>query len=204
MKTINTAAQSLLIRLLLMCMLENIINQTDPCSPPAQLEQPAGGYLKISFDQSGPVQHPWSSSSQEECSEVTVRFAERGISTTYLHSLPYLHIYTYTYLQSLPCQHIYTAYHIYISTHTHIYTAYHIYISTQCSEVTVRFAERGSLRMRALVSFPRSGNTWLRWGGHRSSLLPGPSVRCCSLDSLLIKCLLPCLLAQCGAHLSQN
>ena len=136
MKTINTAAQSLLIRLLLMCMPENIINQTDPCSHPAQLEQPAGGYLKISFDQSGPVQHPWSSSSQEECSEVTVRFAERGIST-YLHSLPYLHIYT----------------------------AYHIYISTQCSEVTVRFAERGSLRMRALVSFPRSGNTWLRWVG---------------------------------------
>ena len=81
MKTINTAAQSLLIRLLLMCMPENIINQTDPCSHPAQLEQPADGYLKISFDQSGPVQHPWSSSSQEECSEVTVRFPERGIST---------------------------------------------------------------------------------------------------------------------------
>ena len=100
MKTMNTAAQLLLIRLQLMCMPENIINQTDPCSHPAQLKQPDGGYLKISFDHSGPVQHPWSSSSQEECSEVTVRFAERG-----------------------------------------------------------------SLRMRALVSFPRSGNTWLRWVG---------------------------------------
>ena len=124
MKTINTAAQSLLIRLLLMCMPENIINQTDPCSHPAQLEQPADGYLKISFDQSGPVQHPWSSSSQEECGKVTVRFAERGIST-YLHSLPYLHIYTYTYLHSLLYLHIYTAYNIYISTPLTISTYLH-------------------------------------------------------------------------------
>ena len=94
MKTINAAAQLLLIRLLLMCMPENIINQTVPCSHPAQSEQPADGYMKISFDQSGPVQLPWSSSSQEECSEVTVRFAERGIST-HLQSLPYLHSFPY-------------------------------------------------------------------------------------------------------------
>ena len=33
----------------------------------------------------------------------------------------------------------------------------------ECRDLGVRFAEQGSLDMRALVSFPGSGNTWLRW-----------------------------------------
>ena len=49
------------------------------------------------------------------------------------------------------------------------------------------------------LATPGSGG----WG-HRSSLLRGLLVHFCSLDSLLIKCLLTCFLAQCGAHLSQN
>ena len=32
----------------------------------------------------------------------------------------------------------------------------------ECQELSVKFAEAGSLPMMALVSFPRSGNTWIR------------------------------------------
>ena len=46
-------------------------------------------------------------------------------------------------------------------------------LNKECEDLDVRFAEAGSLRMMALVSFPGSGNSWLRYIIHKKSYFHG-------------------------------